>query len=411
MIHELRAEGLSISAIARRTGLDRKTIRRHLKAGIHTPTYGPRPAGGSVIDPYRDYLAARVTAYPGLSAKRLLREIQAQGFSGSYTTLTDYLRTVRPLGPAGFEHRFETPAGQQAQVDFAQFKVNFRREPQVTRVIWLFSMVLGYSRYLFGRFVWRQTLDVVVRCHIEAFSEFGGATRQVLYDRMKTAVLDEPEPGQIVYHPTLLALAGYYGFRPKACRPHRPKTKGKIERPYRYVRQDFFLAGEFDDLDDLNQQFDRWRAQIAHPRTHGTTGRMILEAFAEERGLLQALPASPFHDVLSLERRVSHEGMVSVDGNLYSVPDTTRARQVEVQRSATELRIFEQGRLIAMHPVLAGRGQRRVATGHRQYHTPRRRPGSDAGPGGMSWPGERVAERSLEVYQHIGHAKAREVIR
>ena len=236
MIHELRAEGLSISAIARRTGLDRKTVRRHLEAGITAPSYGPRPVRGSALGPYRDYLKARVEAYPGLSARRLLRELHRQGYGGSYTTLTDYLRTVRPPPQAGFERRFETAAGKQAQVDFAQFKVNFRCEPQVTRVVWLFSMVLGCSRYLFGRFVWRQTLDVVVRCHIEAFTEFGGTPEQVLYDRMKTAVLGEPEPGAIVYHPTLLALAAHYGFRPKACRPYRAKTKGKVERPYRYVR-------------------------------------------------------------------------------------------------------------------------------------------------------------------------------
>lgn len=178
-----------------------------------------------------------------------MREIPQQGYAGGYTTLTNCLRTIRPPQQAGFVQRFETPAGQQAQVDFARFKVNFLCEPEVTRTIWLFSMVLGFSRYLFGRFVWRQTLDVVMRCHIEAFAELGGVPQQVLYDRMKTAVLDEPEPGHIVYNPTLLALASHYGFRPRACRPYRAQTKGKVERPYRYVRQDFFLAGAFEDLD------------------------------------------------------------------------------------------------------------------------------------------------------------------
>lgn len=99
-------------------------------------------------------------------------------------------------------------------------------------------MLLGYSRYLFGRFGWRQTLGVVVRCRIEAFAEFGGVPQQLLYERMKTAVLGEPQPqpGEIAYHPTLLAMASHYGFRPKACRPYRAKTKGKVERPIPYVR-------------------------------------------------------------------------------------------------------------------------------------------------------------------------------
>lgn len=409
MIHELKTQGLSISAIARQTGLDRKTVRRHLIEGIRSPSYGPRVARGSVIDPYRDYLKARVEAYPSLSGRRLLREIRALDYKGSYTTLTDYLRTVRPVEQAGFEQRFETPAGKQGQVDFAQFKVSFRREPQVTRVVWLFSMVLGFSRYLFGRFVWRQTLDMVVRCHIEAFSEFGGVPEEILYDRMKTAVVGEPEPGEILYHPTLLSLAAHYGFRPKACRSYRPKTKGKVERPYRYVRQDFFLAGQFEDLEDLNRQFDVWRAETAHPRVHGTTGRIILEAFQEERPALKALPVGVFNDVLCLERRVTHDGMVSVDGNLYSVPDTTRARRVEVHRSATQLQIFEQGQLIATHPLLTGRGQRHLAHGHRQAHVPRARSRCDIQTP-LTGPGDVVAERALEVYERIGQAKAREVV-
>ena len=299
MLHELHAQGVSISAIARQTGLDRKTVRRHLAAGIQPPLYGPRAPQGSLLGRYTAYLQARLDQYPGLSGARLLREIQAQGYTGGYTILTDYLRTIRPPQEAGYEVRFETPAGHQGQVDFAHFKVRFRYDPQVVRVVWLFSLVLGHSRYLFGRFVWRQTLDVVVACHEAAFAELGGVPAQLLYDRMKTAVLGESEPGEVIYHPTLLALAAHYGFQPRACRPYRAKTKGKVERPFRYVRQDFFLAGQFDDLEDLNQQFDRWRHEIANRRTHATTGQVVHTAFEAERPALQTLPAGPFPDVLS----------------------------------------------------------------------------------------------------------------
>ena len=408
MLHELHAQGVSISAIARQTGLDRKTVRRHLAAGIQPPVYGPRTSQGSLLDPYAAYLQTRLAEYPGLSGARLLREIQAQGYTGGYTILTDYLRTIRPPQEAGYEVRFETPAGHQGQIDFAHFKVRFRCDPQVVRVVWLFSLVLGHSRYLFGRFVWRQTLDVMVACHEAAFTELGGVPAQLLYDRMKTAVLGESESGEVIYHPTLLALAAHYGFRPKACRPYRAKTKGKVERPFRYVRQDFFLAGRFDDLEDLNRQFDGWRHEIANRRTHATTGQVVHTAFEAERPVLQTLPAGPFPDVLSCERRVTQDGMVSVDGNLYSVPDTTRKRQVEVQRSATEIRIIEQGHCVACHPRLTGRGQRRLSPGHRQ---PRKIAPASLPPaysGYFTRPGEVVATRDLSVYQRIGQAKARE---
>jgi hypothetical protein len=188
----------------------------------------------------------------------------------------------------------------------------------------------------------------------------------LLYDRMKTAVIGEDAEGVITYNRSLLALLTHYGALPRACRPFRAKTKGKVERPYRYVRQDFFLARTFRNMDDLNAQFEDWRAAIANPRRHATTQRIVDEHFAEEQPRLIALPAIPYSAVLTVERRVSHEGMVSVGGNLYSVPDATRKRVVEVQNHPREIRIFEDRRLIAIHPVMDGKNQRRVDPDHRK---------------------------------------------
>ena len=191
MIHQLREEGLSISAIARRAGLDRKTVRKYLKHGLTAPRYGPRAPRAQLLDPYRSYLRERVTAYPGLRGTRLLREIRALGYPGGYTQLTAYLRTVRPPLEPGFEHRFETGPGEQAQVDFAQFKTVFADQPERVRVVWLFSLVLGYSRFLAGRFVFGQNLASVLRCHLHVLESLGGIPRRILYDRMKTVVLGE----------------------------------------------------------------------------------------------------------------------------------------------------------------------------------------------------------------------------
>ena len=187
---------------------------------------------------------------------------------------------------------------------------------------------------------------------------------------MKTAVIGESDEGVVTYNASLVALLNHYGAVPRACRPCRAKTKGKVERPYRYVRQDFFLARTFRDMDDLNAQFDAWRTEIANPRVHATTGRVVDEHFAEEKPALIAHPAIPYGAVLTVERRVSHEGMVSVGGNLYSVPDATRKRVVEVQSHPKEVRVFEDGRLVASHPVLEGRNQRRVDPAHRRAPPP-----------------------------------------
>jgi len=406
MIHQLRNDGVSIVEIARRLNVDRKTVRRYLTSGLEPPAYGPRVPRGSCLDQYKDYLVDRIRE-PGLSAKRLKREIDAFGYTGSYQTLTDFLRAARPDPSEGYEHRFETPPGHQAQVDFARFAVRFTREPELERVVWLFTMVLGHSRFLFGRFAWRQTLDTVVRCHIEAFTEFGGAPRELLYDRMKTAVLGEPEPGEIVYHPTLLALAAHYGFTVRACKPYRAKTKGKVERPYRYIRQDFFLDGQFEDIEDLNRQFEIWRTDVAHARVHGTTGRIVSEHFEQERSALLSLPAGVFNDVLTMERRVTRDGMVSVDGNLYSVPDGKRIRQVQVERTATQLRLLDGETLLAVHPLLLGRGQRQLTSGHRRR---RDAAGTDVPrklePASLDIDGGDVSQRDLDVYERIGERLA-----
>lgn len=324
------------------------------------------------------------------------------GFEGAYSTLTEYLREIRPAPVRTFERRFETPAGRQAQVDFAEFQVEFTSEPGVMRKVWLFSMVLGHSRWIWGRFCPNQTLETVMRCHIAAFEAMCGACTEVLYDRMKTAVIGEDAAGVVTYNTSLVALLAHYGAAPRACQPYRAKTKGKVERPFRYVRQDFFLARSFRDLEDLNAQFDAWRTGIANARLHATTHRVVEAHFAEEQPHLLPMPARPYDAVLTVERRISQEGMVAVGGNQYSVPDTTRRRIVEVQNHPSEVRIFEAGALIARHPVLEGKNQKRVDPCHRRPVLPAQR--SDcARPSPVDTV---VQQRPLAFYDAVGQRLA-----
>jgi len=250
-----------------------------------------------------------------------------------------------------------------------------------------------------------QDLQTVLRCHLAAFAALGGVPQEILYDRMKTAVTGEDDQGHIVYNRALVDFARHHGFHPRACRPYRAKTKGKVERPFRYIREDFFLARSFRNLDDLNRQLAHWLATVANPRQHATTQRVVNEAFAEERPLLKPLPLVPFNAVLKLERRVSHEGMVSVGGNLYSVPDATRRRVVEVHTLADEIRIFEDGRLIAAHAVLEGRHQRRIAPGHRKMTSITRNADAQE-PGLLGRAGDVVARRSLDFYEAVARRLA-----
>ena len=184
VLHEMKREGLSISAISRNTGLDRRTVRKFLERGLEAPAYGPRDPRPRLLGPYEDYLRERMRACPGLSGRRLLREIAVLGYAGGYTAVTDYMREIRATLPTPFERCFETVPGQQAQVDFASFTVAggvFTDEPGVRRNLWLFSFVLANIRWLWGRSCSDQRLGTVLRCHVMAFEASGGAPDEVLY--------------------------------------------------------------------------------------------------------------------------------------------------------------------------------------------------------------------------------------
>ena len=391
MIHQLKDEGLNISQIARRLDLDRKTVRKYLSLDRRDPDAVCVASRASKLDPYRDYLLERIGRYPQLSATRLLREIRDLGYPGQVSILRDYLSDIRPAARRRFELRFETPPGEQAQVDFARFKVHFNEQPDRLRVIWLFSMVLGHSRWLWGRFCDDQKLDTVLRMHVLAFESLGGVPRHMLYDRMKTAVVDEDDDtGEVIYNRSLLGLLGHYGAFPRACRPYRAKTKGKVERVFRYVRSDFFLGGSFDSLAHLNACFTSWRDEVANVRRHATTGRIVGEAFEAERGHLMTLPVMRYPALVAVERKVNNEGMVAWRGSTYSVPDGTDSRIVEVQALTCEVRIIDRGEIIARHPLADTQGSRVIDPSHRMAVPVTETEGSNA------------ARRPLWFYEAVG---------
>jgi len=355
MIIDLHRQGLTVTEISRRTGLDRKTIRRWIGRGMDPPAPAPHKDRGVQLDPYKAWLTARTAQFPELNGTRLLREIREMGYAGGYTQLTDFLRTVRPKAESAPAIRFETPPGKQAQVDFAEFRAAFPDSPPGGTKVQLFSMVLGCSRMLWGRFVPRQDMDTVIRCHEEAFLAFGGVPGQIVYDRMKTVVAkDEPQAGGVAYSARILSLSRHYGFAPWACRAYRAQTKGKVERPFRYIREDFFLGRTFSGMEDLNAQFDAWLGGVANARVHATTGRVVAGHFAEERPFLLPLPHGPLPDAQRMWRKVSKDGFVSVGGLFYPVA-LPPGRKVDVEISGDRLAVLDGAGTVAAFAVSEGR--------------------------------------------------------
>jgi transposase len=312
----LRRQGKSLREIAVATGLAVNTVRKHL-AGGGAPRYGPRPARGSKLDPYRAYLDSRVAAArpQWIPATVLAREIREQGFTGCERLVSRYVRALKPAPVAEPLVRFETEPGQQLQVDWIEFK----REG-----LSAFVATLGSSRASYVEYVEDERIETLIACHIGAFEFFGGVAREVLYDNVKTVVIERDAfgPGLHRFHASLWDLAKHYNFRPRLCRPYRAKTKGKVERFNRYLRYSFHVplvtrlrqAGLALDRETANVEVRRWLRAVANVRVHRETGRVPAEVLAEERAALQGLPAPYGGAVAPARGRILRPG----PGKLYT---------------------------------------------------------------------------------------------
>ena len=294
-------QGASKSALARQLGVSRDTVHRWIRAGDldrdleTTPVQdGPRRPVPTKLDAYKAIIETRLAAYPELSAVRLLAEIRAAGFAGSYTQLKEFVRQVRPTPPTEPVIRFETPAGRQAQVDFARFSFPWG-------VRYALLVVLGYSRLLWCRFYLRQDMRTLIDGLEDAFRYFGGVPQELLFDQMKAVITRDLrlQGGALVRNLEFLRFAHHWSFTPRACRPYRAQTKGKVERPVRYLRDNFVYGRTFANDADLDRQGRQWLDEVANVRVHATTRERPRDRFdRDERLLLQPLAPRPYASLL-----------------------------------------------------------------------------------------------------------------
>ncbi len=274
------------SSSYRELGVSRNTVRRYLRAP-EVPRPAPRPPRGSKLDPYKGVVLQRLAEGVD-NCVVLLRELRARGYTGSYTLLKNFVQPLRgPRTPQGTV-RFETAPGEQAQVDFGSCAY-VRPDGRAQRV-WLFTMVLRWSRALYVEFVGRADTATFIRCHLQGFEYFGGVVQHCLYDRTKLVVLGLTETGEVQWNAQFLDFALRLGFEIRLCQGYRPQTKGRAERGIQYVKGNLWPGVRFVDLEDLNRQALAWLDTVAHVRVHGTTRERPVDRLAVERAYLRPLP-------------------------------------------------------------------------------------------------------------------------
>ncbi len=366
-IHDRRAAGQSVSAIAREQDIDRKTVRACLQQQAWTP-YRREVAAPTLLDEHRQWLIERAPQVH-YSARILHYELRSQrGWVGSYETVK---LAVRPLRAAAnvaalTQRRFETGPGEQAQVDWGQLTV---RLAGIATKVHVLVMTLGYSRRGYAEGFLRERMPDLLAAHENAFAHFGGRCETLLYDRMRTVVLgtvSDAEGRRIPkLNETFHAFARHWAFTPRLCQPYRAQTKGKVESGVKYVKRNFAPGRTFADLEDFNAQLAAWQAEVADLRLHGTTHQRPIDRFAEEVLALVPTASQPsFLQAMVRERVVAEDWLVSIEGNRYSVPFALIGKTVQVVREGGHWIVRHRGGVVAEHPALTGRAQLSVRPEH-----------------------------------------------
>jgi transposase len=338
------AEHWPVGTIAAQLSAHPDQVRRVLGLGDRRAT---SPLRSRLVDPYRPFIDEQLARYPKLRATRLYDMLRERGYPGSVRTLREFVATVRPRPRREPYLLTETLPGEQAQVDWAYIgKLAF---PGGERALWLFVMVLGHSRAMWGEFVLDLSVHSLCRSLVRASTALGGVPRQWLFDNPKTVVLERVGP-VARFHPTLVSLCAAMRAEPKLCAVAKPEHKGKVERAIRYLRDRFLAGRTITGVDEGNRALARFVDEIAHKRPHPTIAqRTVGDVFADEQPRLLALPA-PLPETARVEPiQIDRQAFVRVDTNRYSVPsehaDKIRTLVVDDRR----VRVLDGQIVIADH--------------------------------------------------------------
>jgi transposase len=353
-------EHWKVGTIASELGVHPDTVRNAIEAERFRNNRYARP---SLVDPYLGFIQQVLEQHPRLRATRLHQMIRDRGYTGGIVQLRRVVARLRPLIREPFL-RLQFFPGEQGQVDWAHF--GHVLVGRARRALSCFVMTLSYSRALYLEFFFDQTMENFLRGHVRAFQAWNGQPRVLLYDNLKSVVL-ERRGDQILFHPRLLELSAHYHFAPQPCQVRAGNQKGRVERAIRYVRESFWAGRAFTTLAECNRQAWAWRDEVAHQRRWpGEDGRTVAEVFAEEQLRLLPPPLHPF-SCERIEAVRSHKAIyVRFDLNDYSIPPEAVGRPLTLAASDTSVRILHGTVEVARHPRSYDRRQEVLDPAHQE---------------------------------------------
>ncbi|MCC6984732.1 MAG: IS21 family transposase [Bauldia sp.] len=340
------AEHWKVGTIVAELGVHHDTVERAIECDRFARA--PRPVRPSLLDPYKPIIGEVLDQHPKLRATRLYEMLRTRGYAGGYSPVRNYVRSVRPAARAEAFLKLATLPGEQAQVDWGHFgKIQVGA---ATRSLSCFVLVLSWSRAMYARFTLDQTLETFLLGHALAFESLGGVPRRILYDNLKSVVVERVGE-HIRFHPQILECAGHYHFAPVPCAPYRGNEKGKVERTIQYLRHGFFAARRFTSVADLNRQLADWIARIAHarPAPGDPTRRPVAAALVDERERLLPLPAGRFECDHVRPVASGKQPYVRFDRNDYSIPHDRIRQALTLIASETEVRVTDGVTELARH--------------------------------------------------------------
>jgi transposase len=353
-------EHWKIGTIARELALHPETVARAIETERFSNAQTLRR---SATDPYADFIREILAKHPTLRATRIFQMIRDRGYSSSIVQLRRFIACIRPVHREAF-FRLRTFPGEQGQVDWAHFgEVAVGR---ARRRLSCFVITLSYSRALYLEFFFDQRMESFLRGHIHAFEDWQGLPRTLLYDNLRSVVL-ERRGDAIHFHPRLMELCAHYHLDARPCQVRAGNQKGRVERAIRYIRESFFAARPFTTLEAFNRQALEWRDREAHSRRWpGGDHCTVADAFAEEKPRLLPMPVNRFDSDLMVPVRSGKTIYVRFDLNDYSIPPAAIGKQLVVAASESTVRILDGNQEIARHQRSYDRRQQILDPAHQE---------------------------------------------